>query len=273
MTILSKKGLTLIELLAILAIIGVIATIATVTIGRMIENTRLKADHANAMMLNEATRLFKITYPKRTDFNQPQIDNETLIELLYTERFISKNVKPSLKDGVFIWNRDIQLWLYKDQYIISSSDGLNYDSDFYMGQGRLIGPYTGSSASIVIPDIIDGSVIVRIWQDAFRYDSNPESFSNTQLISVIFTSGSQLEVIHARAFQNNNLTEIIFPNSLKEIHLRAFFGNPNLTKITIGPHVTKIEDNVFLGNNAFRDAYELGGEGTYIYMSGVWVKQ
>jgi len=58
--LLSRKGLTLVELLAIFVIIGVIATIGIVSIGRIIDSTRLKGDQANAMMLNEATSLFKL---------------------------------------------------------------------------------------------------------------------------------------------------------------------------------------------------------------------
>jgi len=269
----NNRAVTILELLVVILVLGVIAGISIPLIGNLINNSKIKADQATVVSLNQATKLFLFTNSENLDFSNPSSNSETLIELLYNQGFISHLASPQSKEGSFDWDVVLGLWLFNGQYIVSSIDGLNYDSDFYAGEGRLVGPYTGTKADIVIPDIIDGNVIIRIWQDAFRYDPDPDKYSLTQLKSVIFTSNSSIEIIHARAFQNNDISEIAFPDSLKEIHLRAFFGNNNLTKITIGSNITKIEDNAFLGNNLFKDAYFEHGAGVYLYTNGAWIKQ
>ena len=57
------------------------------------------------------------------------------------------------------------------------------------------------------------------------------------------------------------------------IDLRAFINNPNLTSVTIGPNVTTIENDAFLGGNTFREAYFAHGAGTYHYNGVAWIKQ
>lgn len=64
---LSKKGVTIIELLAILVILAVIALIAVPSVNRLIENTRVRADLADVIALNQSTRLYQLSqldYPK-----------------------------------------------------------------------------------------------------------------------------------------------------------------------------------------------------------------
>jgi len=136
-------------------------------------------------------------------------------------------------------------------------------------QGRLgFGPpvsyYTGTAKDIIIPKVLDGITVTGIYQDFFY---------NKGLTSVSFQNDSQLLQIHARAFQNNNLTEIKLPDSVKRIDVRAFYGN-SITKITIGSGVA-METNAFGDNNDFKTAYEGtgGGAGTYIFADGEWKKQ
>lgn len=80
--------------------------------------------------------------------------------------------------------------------------------------------------------------------------------------------------IHARAFQNNELTAISLPNSLTRIDYGAFSGNPKLNSVTIGANVTTIEGNAFNGGDSLKNLYfsSEGGAGTYVYVNGVWVK-
>jgi len=120
-------------------------------------------------------------------------------------------------------------------------------------------------------------------------------FKGKSLTQVIFDAGSGLVRIHARAFQNNdlstislpnglqridlwafkdnNLTEITLPSSVNIIEQKAFDGN-DIQRITIGANVTSIGTSVFSNNNeGFKAAYATGGAGTYVYVSGNWVKQ
>lgn len=161
----------------------------------------------------------------------------------------------------------------------------------HSGIQQLVGPYTGTATDITIPATLNGVVIDGIWQHAFRvhYGSTKEklksvSFADDSQIKIIggqafinnlltdISLPESLETIGDRAFRSNQFTEITFPDKTKSIGEKAFELNPNLNKITIGVDVT-IGNDAFGSNNFFRDAYELGGAGTYLYIDGVWVKQ
>jgi Flp pilus assembly pilin Flp len=167
-------------------------------------------------------------------------------------------------------------------YRITTEDGVYILS----AQGRLMGPFSGTETSIIIPNSMSGFSLKEIYQDVFK---------GKNLTSVIFDGGSQLVRIHARAFQNNKLTSVTLPDTLQRIDLWAFKGN-NLTEITIPPNVNTIEQKAFDGNDikkitigskvssigegvfsnnsaGFKTAYAAGGAGTYIYTNGNWVKQ
>lgn len=167
-------------------------------------------------------------------------------------------------------------------YLITTEDGVYILSTL----GRLQGPFTGDEKDIRIPNSLNGFALKEIYQDVFKGKS---------LTEVVFDAGSGLVRIHARAFQNNelskvalpdglqridlwafkdnNLTEITLPSSVKTIEQRAFDGN-NIQRITIGANVTSIGTNVFSNNTeGFKSAYAAGGAGTYVYLNGNWVKQ
>ncbi|WP_371829692.1 leucine-rich repeat protein [Thiocapsa imhoffii] len=179
-------------------------------------------------------------------------------------------------------------------YTIRLSDG------FYLGTGwftgRLRGQYEGDDKNIKIPTTLEGTTITQIDQDAFL---------NKGLTSLAFENDSEIVHIHARAFRNNELTEVTLPPNLRRIDQLSFDGN-NITSVVIPDSVTAIESNAFTGlqkitvggnlnfnthpsgsernnllnnsingNNAFRDAYTSanGGAGTYILDGGTWIKQ
>lgn len=167
-------------------------------------------------------------------------------------------------------------------YLITTEDGVYIVSAL----GRLQGPFTGDEKDIKIPSSMSGFALKEIYQDVFKGKS---------LTQVVFDTGGGLVRIHARAFQNNelskialpeglqridlwafrdnNLTEITLPTTVKTIEQRAFDGN-NIQRITIGANVTSIGTNVFSNNNeGFKAAYAKGGAGTYVFVSGNWVKQ
>lgn len=163
-------------------------------------------------------------------------------------------------------------------------EGLTVQSNGMLGAWNGSEEYAGSLIDIIIPNVIDDINIIRIGQNTFR---------DKGLVSVSFQEGSQIERIHARAFQDNQLVEILLPDSLNRIDTRAFFNNPistviipngvitiennafnKLTQITVGDNLTDLKDGAINGNNAFRDAYlsENGGAGTYVWDGKSWVK-
>ena len=167
----------------------------------------------------------------------------------------------------------------------SSVEGLTMKNNGMLGAWNGSEEYSGSSKDIIIPNAIDDKSVLRIGQNTFR---------EKDLVAVVFQEGSQVEQIHARAFQNNNLTEIVLPDSLKRIDTKAFYGNPistvkipdgvttiennafnKLTEITVGNNLTDLKAGAINGSNAFRDAYtsENGGSGTYIWNGKKWIRQ
>lgn len=167
-------------------------------------------------------------------------------------------------------------------YVITTEDGVYVLSAL----GRLQGPYTGDETDIAIPNILNGFNIKEIYQDVFK---------GKGLTEVVFGDGSGITRIHARAFQNNELTSIVLPSGLTRIDLWAFRGNNltsvnfpstlttieqkafdgnDITRITIGSNVTSIGSGAFSNDNeGFKSAYAAGGAGTYVYTNGKWVKQ
>jgi len=91
-----------------------------------------------------------------------------------------------------------------------------------------------------------GSGIKTIGDSAFEY-TGPSS-GRGSLTSVIM--GNSLETIGEYAFYDHSLTEVSFPDSLKEIYRGAFESNDYLTSVTIPPGVD-------IGNDAFQHDYNL----------------
>jgi predicted ribosomally synthesized peptide with SipW-like signal peptide len=163
-------------------------------------------------------------------------------------------------------------------------EGLTMQTNGMLGAWNGSEEYSGGANDIAIPSAIDDINIMRIGQNTFR---------DKGLESVTFQEGSHIERIHARAFQGNQLTEIVLPNSLTRIDTRAFYDNPistviipdgvttiennafnKLIKITVGSNLTDLKSGAINGSNSFRDAYlsESGGAGTYIWDGTSWKK-
>ena len=166
----------------------------------------------------------------------------------------------------------------------TSMDGLTMQKNGMLGAWNGSEEYSGGSKDIAIPSTINEINITNIGQNTFR---------DKGLESVTFSEDSRIERIHARAFQNNNLTEIVLPDSLNRIDTRAFYDNPissvtipdnvttiennafnKLTKITVGSNLNDLKNGAINGNNAFRDAYTAanGGSGTYVWDGKIWKK-
>ncbi|MFP4078853.1 MAG: type II secretion system protein [Candidatus Izemoplasmataceae bacterium] len=66
----NQKGLTVIELLLVMVVLSILASLTILTTGNIAENTHINAYHANATVLNHATRFFKTANPEDTRFQE-----------------------------------------------------------------------------------------------------------------------------------------------------------------------------------------------------------
>ncbi len=99
-------------------------------------------------------------------------------------------------------------------------------------------------------------------------------FKEKGLNSISFAADSGITTIHNQAFRNNNITRVVLPPDLQEIHWGAFADN-ELIEITIGSGVTIANDNSLgVHGAAFRQLYASpeGGEGTYSWNGSEWAK-
>lgn len=284
----NQTGFTLVELIVVIAILGVLAVIAVPSYIGFVENAKIKADLVAVGTLNRATPIFRMNTPSSDPFLNPDNSPNTLMQALVTGGYLDSAVVPKSKDAAFIWSFDEEKWHLSvggSVYVLLLSDGLSITSGL-LGSWQGGETYSGSSMDIVIPVSLNGAPITNIGQNTFR---------SVGLEAVAFEEGSQIKRIHARAFfdnnltelnlpdtveridlwafRNNELTEIKLPASLEIIELRAFDGN-DLTKIAIGEHVDEIQDRAFGKNtDSFKQAYETGGAGTYVLAGENWVKQ
>ena len=271
----NKTGFTLIEMLIVILIIAILSTITLIAINSYTDKAKEAVDTANVRVLNNATALYRINLSS-DPFTSSSLTDDALIQLLVNASLIDGQITPQQDDAYFSWVYDDQTWTLQFGHVTAGGTTGWWST--------LITGYSGTNTNILIPGKVNGIVITAIYQDAFK---------NKELESVTFASDSVITRIHARAFLNNNLTEIdipdtvtsidigafqsndltsiVLPSSLLKIEAKAFYDN-NITSVTIGANVT-LADKIFQDDNSFNTAYATGGAGTYKYVAGVWVKQ
>ncbi len=287
------KGFTLVELVVVIAIVAILAAVAVPNFIGTTNHARLAADKATLTILNKATQLYRLMSNGQDPFKIAGTSDNQLLKILHDAKYLTEEIiKPQTKDVSFVWDIDNEVWALSSAYHSLSwgEDGIEWfnNSGWSKDNGRLGGSYTGDDTDIFIPSILDNSVIRDLWQDLFR---------DSELTSVEFASDSQIEIINNRAFKNNNLTSIDFPESLTKVGVQAFYnnniqeiilpqsvvaighsafkGNDDLRTITIGDNVNTISTDAFGDKtNSFISAYAIDGAGTYILDDfGNWIKQ
>ena len=95
---------------------------------------------------------------------------------------------------------------------------------------------------IVIPSEVDGVPVIGIQAGAFE--------NNEKLTEIVLPD--TLRTVEARAFSGcTSLKEIVFPSSMEYIGDEAFFGCVSLERVTFG------ENTRFIGHNAFSECVAL----------------
>ncbi|MBB4825855.1 prepilin-type N-terminal cleavage/methylation domain-containing protein [Sporosarcina luteola] len=80
----NENGMTLIELLAVLVILGIIAAIAIPSISKIIENSRIKSEKSNALMILSAADLYFMENPSKDGYTN-SVGIPTLIQEGYLD--------------------------------------------------------------------------------------------------------------------------------------------------------------------------------------------
>lgn len=255
------KGFTLIEMIIVMAIIAVLATMLVPMVTGYIDKANLATDIANLRSLNSVSQLYRLeSNPIQEDLFSGLTTDSARMNDLITHSYLAEAVVPKQDDVYFTWNTDVQQWLMVDDKVPTELSGVVMGTGGH--KGYIKGSYTGSTLDLVMPLTLSNVSITHVYQDVFN---------GKGLTSLYFDPASVITEIHARAFNNNSLTEVTIPNTVTKLDYAAFNNNP-ITKITIGPNVT-FETNVFRNSNAFRDTYLAQGAGTYLFISGTWVKQ
>ena len=138
-----------------------------------------------------------------------------------------KQSKPSVLSHILQWG---------DGSFTLSSSGITDDTPT-SGQ-TLGGSYEGADNSIIIPKELNGKILKQI---------NQRVFEGKGLTSVIFDEDSEINRIHGHAFRDNNLKEIIFPDTLKRIDGNSFRNN-QLQEVILPDSVTTVEQDAFRDN-------------------------
>ncbi len=255
-----KRGFTLLELIIVIAILSILVAVLIPTVSGYIDKANIATDTANLRTLNSISQLYRLeSNPITEEIFAGLGTDSSRMNALISDGYLNEAIIPKQKDKTFTWNTGVQQWLLSNSKIPTTLTGVTMATGGHTGY--LKGTYIGIVKDMVMPLTLDGINITHVYQDVF---------SDAGLTSLSFDPTTKITQIHARAFKNNNLTEVTIPVSVKYLDYGAFLNNP-ITKIIISAGVT-FQENVFT-TNVFRDVYIAQGAGTYLYINKVWVKQ
>jgi prepilin-type N-terminal cleavage/methylation domain-containing protein len=109
------KGFTLIELIAALAILILLISFVMPQVLITIRNSRIATDLNNLALLNRVTKIYEIDKsifePGKKIFMDSQTESEKMEELI-SNGYLSKIVKPNLRENEFLWHNSLTIWYY-----------------------------------------------------------------------------------------------------------------------------------------------------------------
>lgn len=112
MRLFSHKGLSIFELLAVLVILGILSAVAVVSLSSLLENTRIRADQANVVSLNQATRIFSMSDERNFDIWLAVPSIESKIDALVTYGYLSRPLRVQHPDSSYDFNDEFLLWCF-----------------------------------------------------------------------------------------------------------------------------------------------------------------
>lgn len=142
------------------------------------------------------------------------------------------NFKIELFGGYTHLNNENSLHFDTYEYFIQADENFQYD---VTNEGILIRKYIGESEVCVIPEVIDGIEVKRIFKSAFM---------NSNIRSVIIPNS--VTSIEYQAFQGcQQLSYVTIPNGVIKIESSAFWDCKNLKSIYLPASLTFVGTNVF----------------------------
>ena len=129
--------MTLIELLIVIVVLGVIASISVISVGNIVENSRISADQATVRTLNSVTALHRLNQDSDGDlFLDEDIESIDLLTKLVAEKLIDRVPKPQSKGNEFFWSIEHEKWMLSDSegsfyyFTFNGEGGMALDEDF-----------------------------------------------------------------------------------------------------------------------------------------------
>ena len=110
---LTHHGLTTVELLAILVILAIISAVAVVSLSTLLDNTRLRADQANVISLNQATRLLKMHDETGFENFMNLETSEAKMNALYTMGYLNQPIRMQHSDTFYSFDASVVVWCYQ----------------------------------------------------------------------------------------------------------------------------------------------------------------
>lgn len=110
---LTHHGLTTVELLAILVILAIISAVAVVSLSTLLDNTRLRADQANVISLNQATRLLKMHDETGFENFMNLETDEAKMNALYTMGYLNQPIRMQHSETFYSFDQSVVVWCFQ----------------------------------------------------------------------------------------------------------------------------------------------------------------
>ncbi len=106
----SKQGVTLLELLIVIVVLGVIASISVIYVGNIVENSRIKADQATVLRMNQATYYFSIGEANKVNEFIALEADEDRVSMLVDLGYLAQPPVAQHSDTVYVFDEEHLVW-------------------------------------------------------------------------------------------------------------------------------------------------------------------